>query len=149
MSCRALALALAVVLLSGLATACGGGGDVQAGGTAYPVETVEVQTGATTRHCEGLSPAKQKVQRLALERDLRAIRAAAATVKGYTQNGNAAVNRALDRFQLDIKQEALSVKQRSRFIDRAAAIVAPKCYLCFQALEANRPQAAGGKRACG
>jgi hypothetical protein len=41
------------------------------------------------------------------------------------------------------------IKKRSRFIDLAAAIVAPKCYLCFQALEANRPIAGGGKLACG
>jgi hypothetical protein len=149
MSCR-IAVAAALVVLSSLATACGGGGaEGQAGGTTYPVETVEVQPGATTEYCEGLSPAKQKLQRLALERDLRELRSAAATVKGYTQNGNAALSRAVDRFELDIKREALPVKQRSRFIDRAAAIVAPKCYLCFQALEANRPLAAGGKLACG
>ena len=28
------------------------------------------------------------------------------------------------------------------------AIVSPKCYLCFQALEANRPIAAGAKLPC-
>jgi hypothetical protein len=149
---RSVAVALAVVVLSGLATACGGGGgggEEQAGGTTYAVETVEVPTVPTTRNCKGLSPAKQKVQRLALQRDLRDLRAAAATVKGYTQNGNAALNRALDKFQLDIKEEALPVKKRSRFIDLAAAIVSPKCYLCFQALEANRPIAGGAKLACG
>jgi hypothetical protein len=147
---RAVAVALAVVALSGLATACGGGGgEEQAGGTTYAVETVEVPTAPTTRNCKGLSPAKQRVQRLALQRDLRNLRTAAVTVKGYTQNGNAALNRALDKFQLDIKQEALPVKKRSRFIDLAAAIVAPKCYLCFQALEANRPIAGGAKLACG
>jgi hypothetical protein len=147
---RALAVAFAVVVLSGLASACGGGGGgEQAGGTTYAVETVEVPTVEDKRNCKGLSPAKQRVQRLALQRDLRELRAAAATVKGYTQNGNAALNRALDKFQLDIKQEALPVKKRSRFIDLAAAIVAPKCYLCFQALEANRPIAGGAKLACG
>jgi hypothetical protein len=74
---------------------------------------------------------------------------AAATVKGYTQNGNAALNKALDRFELDIAVESLPVFDRSRFIDKAASIVAPRCYLCFQALEANRPVAAGAKLGCG
>jgi hypothetical protein len=59
------------------------------------------------------------------------------------------MNKALDRFELDVAGEALSRFQRSRFIDLAAAIVAPRCYLCFQALEANRPVAAGAKLACG
>jgi hypothetical protein len=74
---------------------------------------------------------------------------AAATVKGFTQNGNAAINRAVDRFELDVAEESIPVQERSRFIDRAAAIVGPRCYLCFQALEANRPLAAGSKLACG
>ena len=74
---------------------------------------------------------------------------AAGTVKGYTQNGNAALTSALDRFELDIAVESLAVFERSRFIDRAAAIVAPRCYLCFQALESSRPVAAGAKLPCG
>ncbi len=149
MSRRGRAAVVAITLLAGGAAGCGGHTAEEGEGTTYAVETVEVQTVATTRNCKGLSRAKQEVQRLQLERDLRDLRAAAATVKGYTQNGNAALNRALDRFQLDIKQEALPVKARSRFIDLAAAIVAPRCYLCFQALEANRPIAGGAKLACG
>jgi hypothetical protein len=70
------------------------------------------------------------VQRRQLTADLRRLRAAAATVKGYTQNGNAAINKAVDRFELDVAEEAIPVQERSRFIDRAAAIVAPRCYLC-------------------
>ena len=108
-----------------------------------------MDTFATTRHCDGLSPAKQKRQRRRLEHDLTLLRTAAATVKGYTQSGNARLNSALDRFQLDVAEEALPVFQRSTFINRAAAIVSPRCYLCFQALEANRPVAAGAKLACG
>jgi hypothetical protein len=61
---------------------------------------------------------------------------------------NAALNKAVDRFALDVAVEALSVHERSRYIDRAAATVAPGCYLCFQALEANRPIAAGAKLPC-
>jgi hypothetical protein len=70
-------------------------------------------------------------------------------MKHYAQDGNPHMNKALDRFELDVAGEALSRFQRSRFIDLAAAIVAPRCYLCFQALEANRPVAAGAKLACG
>jgi len=83
-----------------------------------------------------------------LHADLRRLRTAAATVRGHTQNGNAATNAALDRFMLDIANESLPVHERSRLIDLAAAIVAPRCYLCFQALESNRPIAAGAKLPC-
>jgi hypothetical protein len=93
--------------------------------------------------------AKQEEQRRKLTADLRRLRTAAATVKGYTQKGNPAINRAVDRFELDVAEEAIPVTERSRFIDRAAAIVSAHCYLCFQALEANRPLAAGAKLACG
>jgi hypothetical protein len=148
MWCRALAT-VALVLTAAAPAGCGGTSEPQVQGTTYAVETVEVPPKVSKRNCKGLSPAKQAVQRRALQRDLRALRATAKTVKGYTQNGNAALNRALDQFQLDIKQEALSVKERSRFIDLAAAIVSPRCYLCFQALEANRPIAGGAKLACG
>ena len=93
--------------------------------------------------------AKRELQRRKLTADLRRLRVAAATVKGYTQKGNAAINRAVDRFELDVAEESIPVQERSRFIDRAAALVAAHCYLCFQALEANRPLAAGAKLACG
>jgi hypothetical protein len=101
-------------------------------------------------HCSGSKiAAKRQAQRKRLDVDLRRLRVATVTLKRYTQNGNAAVNTALDRFQLDVAGEALSVHERSRYIDRAAAIVAPRCYLCFQALESARPIAAGAKLACG
>ena len=101
------------------------------------------------RHCVGSkSAAQRELQRRKLTADLR-LRVAVATVKGFTQNGNAAINRAVDRFELDVAEEFIPVQERSRFIDRAAAIVAPRCYLCFQALEANRPLAAGAKLSCG
>src|SRR6266540_1087017 len=115
MSRRGRAAVVAITLLAGGAAGCDGRSAEEGEGTTYAVETVEVQTVATTRNCKGLSRAKQEVH----------------------------------RFQLDIKQEALPVKARSRFIDLAAAIVAPRCYLCFQALEANRPIAGGAKLACG
>jgi hypothetical protein len=101
------------------------------------------------RQCgESTDAAKRVLQRRKLTADLERLRTAAATVKGYTQNGNAAINRAVDRFQLDVAEESIPVQERSRFIDKAAAIVGSRCYLCFQALEANRPLAAGAKLPC-
>jgi hypothetical protein len=149
MSCRSSVALVAIAFACSAAAGCGGSSDQpNAIGTTYAVETVEVQT-TQKLNCKGESPAKQKIQRAALERDLQQLRVAAATVKGHTENGNAALRGAIDRFAIDIKKEALPVKKRSRYIDFAAAIVAPKCYLCFQALEANRPIAGGAKLACG
>jgi hypothetical protein len=103
----------------------------------------------TKRNCSGSKlAAKRAAQRKRLELDLRRLRAAAATVKGHTQNGNATLDAALDRFSLDVGSETLSARERSAYINHAAAIVAPKCYLCFQALEANRPTASGAKLPC-
>ena len=76
------------------------------------------------------------------------MRVAAKTMHGHTQQGNGPINAALDKFMLHVAQETLAVKERSRFIDRAAAIVSPKCYLCFQALEASRPTGAAAKLPC-
>jgi len=69
-------------------------------------------------------------------------------MKAYAQDGTPEMNRALDRFSLDVAKEALPVYARSRFIDRASAVVAPLCFLCFQTLEDNRPVAAGSKLPC-
>jgi hypothetical protein len=69
-------------------------------------------------------------------------------LRGYTEQGNSPTNAALDRFMLHVAQPTLPVHERSRFIDRAAAIVGPHCYLCFQALEASRPTGATAKLAC-
>jgi hypothetical protein len=150
MAWRPVLVVVLAVLLAALAIGCGGGSSSSEPTLrTYPVETVETPATAAPRHCNGLSKAKQAVQRRQLERDLRALRAAAATMKHYAQDGNPQMNKALDRFELDVADEALSKFQRSRFIDLAAAIVGPRCYLCFQALEANRPVAAGAKLACG
>jgi hypothetical protein len=130
------------------AAGCGGSDHPGAASvTTYPVQTVEVQ-GDPGRSCKGGPKQKQIAQRRLLNRDLRQLRSAAATVHGHNENGNTALNKALDRFELDVAQEAISAFERSRFIDLAAAIAAPKCYLCFQALESNRPVAAGAKLAC-
>jgi hypothetical protein len=136
-------VALAIVL-SALAAGCGGTSK-----TASPTTTTTGSSGVDARrHCDGLSEAKQERQRRTLQHDLVSLRAAAKTMKVYSQDGNAQLNAALDRFSLDVAQEALPVYDRSRFIDRAAAIVAPRCYLCFQTLENNRPVGATSKLPC-
>jgi hypothetical protein len=142
---------LAVTLLvasAGLAAGCGGKATSGSGVTTYAVETVEMSTVGAVRQCDGLGKAKQARQRRLLERDLRQLRGAAKTMKHYAEDGTPAMNRALDRFSIDIAKEALPVFARSRFIDRAAAIVGPLCFLCFQTLEDNRPVGAGAKLPC-
>jgi hypothetical protein len=136
--------ALLLLLLTVALAACGASTDRSAAPAKTSGSVAEVK-----RHCQGSKvAAKRALQRRRLNRDLRRLRAAAATVNGYTQNGNAALNAAVDRFELDVGAEALPVHERSRYIDRAAAIVAPRCDLCFEALEANRPIAAGAKLPC-
>jgi hypothetical protein len=130
------------IALCALAAGCGGTSK-----TSAPATTTSSGVDAR-RHCDGLSEAKQARQRRTLQHDLVALRAAAKTMKAYAQDGNPQLNRALDRFSLDVAQEALPVYDRSRFIDRAAAIVAPRCYLCFQTLENNRPVGATSKLPC-
>ena len=133
---------LFLVAISVAFAGCGGSSDA----SGPPVRG----TGQGNHQCDGSKlAAKREQQRRKLTVDLRRLRAAAATVKGNTQKENPAINRAVDRFELDVAEESIPVKERSRFIDRAAAIVAAHCYLCFQALEANRPLAAGAKLACG
>ena len=134
---RAPCLFLLAVILAVAASGCSSG--------AKPVRGFA----ETKRQCAGSKvAAKRASQRRKLNADLRRLRAAATTVKGYTQNGNDALNKAVDRFALDVAVEALPVHERSRYIDRAAAIVAARCYLCFQALEANRPTGAAAKLPC-
>jgi len=102
----------------------------------------------TKPQCAGSNvAAKRKRQRSRLNADLRRLERAAATLSRRTEAGNPAINRALDRFMLDVAGESSPVHERSRF-DHAAAIVAPRCYLCFQALESNRPLAAWAKLPC-
>lgn len=128
-----------------LATGCGGGNSSSSSSTR------NFDTNARQGlNCSGSKQsAKRALQRRRLNADLVKLRRAAATVRGaQTQNGNARINGALDRFSLDVGSEILSAHVRSSYIDRAAAIVAPKCYLCFQALEANRPTGAAAKLPC-
>jgi hypothetical protein len=83
-----------------------------------------------------------------LNADLARLRVAAKTMHGYKQQGNDMIDAAEEKFLLHVSRETLPVKERSRFIDRAAAIVAVHCYLCFQALESSRPTGATAKLTC-
>jgi len=74
-----------------------------------------------------------------LAADTAAIRAASNLPTKNTLKGNAAVNRATDRFLLDEETAPISNVRRNRVIDHAAAALAGACEQCFQALEADRP----------
>jgi len=74
-----------------------------------------------------------------LAADTAAIRAAASLPTRDALKGNAAVNRATDRFLLDEETAPISNVRRNRLIDHAAAALAGACEQCFQALEADRP----------
>jgi len=74
-----------------------------------------------------------------LAADTAAIRAASSLPTNDELKGNAAVNRATDRFLLDEETAPISNVRRNRLIDHAAAALAGACEQCFQALEADRP----------
>jgi hypothetical protein len=74
-----------------------------------------------------------------IDKDLAAMkRAAALPVKDHLK-GNAAINRATDRFLLDLETSNLDTLVQNRLIDHAAAMLLGTCDQCFQALEAERP----------
>ena len=74
-----------------------------------------------------------------LEADLTAIKHAADFPAPDTLKGNAAINRATDRFLLHVETAPLDNLTRNRMIDHAAAALLGTCQQCFQALEASRP----------
>lgn len=109
---RALLVAACVVILAG----CGGG----------------------AKQAACTSPKEQQAF-ARLELDLAAIKRAAALPATDTLKGNPAINRATDRFLLDVDTAPIDNLQRNRMIDHAAARLLGSCELCFQALEAERP----------
>jgi hypothetical protein len=90
----------------------------------------------TTQACP--SPKEQRAL-ARLEADLAALKRAAALPTPNTLKGNAAVNRATDRFLLDVATAPIDNLKRNRMIDHAAALLLGSCEQCFQALEAERP----------
>jgi hypothetical protein len=114
---RATALALSVLALA----ACG---------------STSAQTAAPPKTCT--SPkAALALQKLA--RDTTAIRDAADLPAANTLKGNAAINRATDRFLTDVETAPIDNIARNRLIDHAAVALVGACEQCFQALEADRP----------
>jgi hypothetical protein len=67
------------------------------------------------------------------------MRIAAALPTKNTLLGNAAINRATDRFLNDVELAHITNLKRNRMIDHAAGTLANRCDQCFQALEAARP----------
>jgi Flp pilus assembly protein TadD len=96
---------------------------------------------ASTRHMATRSCTDPRAARdlARLRADVAAIHAAARKPTKDTLNGNAAVNRATDRFLLDVGRARVDLLVKNRFIDHAAAALVGSCQQCFQALEANRP----------
>jgi hypothetical protein len=126
---------LLVLGVACLLAGCGGSGD---------------RSTATADECGGSKSAAVRARQVRkLERDLAVVHQAASRLRTRTLDGTPALSRAVDRFLLDVASPKLSVFVRSRFISRAAAVVAPVCEQCFQALEASRPIASGAKMACG
>jgi hypothetical protein len=74
-----------------------------------------------------------------LDADIAAMRRAAALPTKNTLLGNAAINRATDRFLNDVALAHITNLKRNRMIDHAAGSLAGACEQCFQALEAARP----------
>ena len=74
-----------------------------------------------------------------LERDIAAMRRAAALPTKDTLIGNTAINTATDKFLNDVALAHIDNKRRNRMIDHAMGTLAGACEQCFQALEAGRP----------
>ena len=93
-------------------------------------------TRSTARSCTDPRAARDLAR---LRADVAAIRAAARKPTKDTLNGNAAVNRATDRFLRHEGRAHVSLLVKNRFIDHAASALVGSCQQCFQALEAERP----------
>jgi hypothetical protein len=139
---------LSVALVgAALLAGCGGGG----GGHSVAGTTTAMAPPTTTvEKCKGARSAVVRARKTRrLTRDVARLRVLAAPIQKKTLDGTPALSRAVDRFLLDVADRDVPIHTRSRFIDRAAAIVAPVCEQCFQALEASRPIAGGAKMSCG
>jgi hypothetical protein len=138
--------ALAALVLLLFVTGCGGSSRE----AAPPPSTTTAPPTTTVDKCNGSKSAAvraRKTRRLA--RDVARLRVLAAPIQKKTLDGTPALSRAVDRFLVDVADRDVPVHVRSRYIDRVAAIVAPVCEQCFQALEASRPIAGGAKMSCG
>ncbi|HEX6788022.1 MAG TPA: hypothetical protein VF091_02175 [Gaiellaceae bacterium] len=74
-----------------------------------------------------------------LHADVAAIKHASNLPTKNTLDGNPAINKATDKFLLDVNTAKIDNKRKNRFIDLAMGSLANQCEQCFQALEAGRP----------
>jgi hypothetical protein len=143
MTFRPFAVMVTAAAVAAIAPGCGRESTrVAPATTAAPAKTVG--------HCKGSRSALVRARKTRrLTRDVVRLRVLAAPIRKKTLDGTPELSRAVDRFLLDVADRDVPVRVRSRFIDRAAAIVSPLCEQCFQALEASRPIAGGAKMSCG
>ncbi len=109
-------------------------------------------TSATTTvdKCNGSKTAAVRARKeRQLARDVARLRTLAAPIQAKTLDGTPALSHAVDRFLLDVADRDVPVFVRSRYIDRAVAVVTAICEQCFQALEASRPVGGGANLGCG
>jgi hypothetical protein len=133
----------AVVVVLALA-GCGGDDG------AAPVAAPKTAPTTTIEKCKGSKSPLVRTRKIRrLRRELAALRRLAAPIAKKTFNGTPALSAAVDRFLVDVRDRDIPVHARSRLIDHAAAILAPVCEQCFQALEANRPTGGGANLGCG
>ena len=116
----------AVVLLSLVAAGCGGGSKRS---TAPPTTTPTTTVGSCVN-------AKAMTK---LHADIASIKRASNLPTHNRLDGNPAINKATDRFLLDVALAKIDLKRKNRLIDLAAGSLANQCEQCFQALEAGRP----------
>lgn len=125
-----IAFTAAAAVLVVAAAGCGGGGSPAATRAAQP---------AVSKGCAS-HPAAVKRALGKVNRDIAEIRRAADTVPAsQSQKGNPAVNKATDRFLVDVSKAPITNVRRNRLIDFAASALVGSCELCFSALEAQRP----------
>jgi hypothetical protein len=74
-----------------------------------------------------------------LHADVAAIKRASNLPTQNTLDGNPAINKATDKFLLDVNTAQIDNKRKNRMIDLAMGSLANQCEQCFQALEAGRP----------
>jgi len=105
--------------------------------------------GGSAKVASCTSPKEQRAL-ARLDADIASIKRAAAQPVTDALKGGPAVNRATDRFLLDVETLPIDNLQRNRMIDHAAAMLVGSCEQCFQALEAERPivNIAHGDRGC-
>lgn len=120
------------------------------GGSTRPAASAAAAPTMTVDKCNGSKSAAVRARKARrVERDIARLRVLAKPIRTKTLDGTPALSRMLDRFLLDVVTRDLPVHARSRYIDRAAAIVSPVCEQCFQALEASRPTGGGANLGCG